>query len=54
MKRVIKTSLALAASVAAIAGTMAPAYVSAWGDNGGGRPDYIKEHNQKRGIGMYC
>ena len=54
MKRVIKTSLALAASVAAIAGTMAPAYVSAWGDNGGGRPSYTKDQINKGAIGKYC
>lgn len=54
MKRVIKTSLALAASVAAIAGTMAPAYVSAWGDNGGGRPSYTKDEINKGKIGKYC
>ena len=51
MKRVIKTSLALAASAAAIASTMAPALVSAWGDNGGGRKSYTIDQINKGAIG---
>jgi len=54
MKRVIKTSLAIAASAAAIASTMAPALVSAWGDNGGGRPSYTKAQINKGALGKYC
>lgn len=50
MKTAIKSTLAVAATAAAIAGVAAvPSLVSAWGDNGGMRPSYTKEQIS-RGI----
>ena len=49
MKKAVKTTLAVAASAAAVAGVASiPAIVSAWGDNGGMRPSYsVQEINEK-------
>ncbi len=47
MKNISKTMLGAAAAVAVAGIAIAPSAVSAWGDNGGGRPGYtIKEINE--------
>ena len=52
MKTAIKSTLAVAATAAAIAGVAAvPSLVSAWGDNGGGRPSYTVDQINNGAIG---
>lgn len=48
MNKAVKSTLAIAASAAMVAGVVVtPSLVSAWGDNGGGRPSYtIDQINQ--------
>ncbi len=44
MKKAVKTTLAVVATAAAVASVASvPSLVSAWGDNGGGRPSYTTE-----------
>ncbi len=55
MNKAVKSTLALAASAAAMASVVAtPSLVSAWGDNGGGRPSYtIDEINSLSANGQW-
>ena len=48
MNKAVKSTLTIAASAAMVAGVVVtPSLVSAWGDNGGGRPSYtIDQINQ--------
>lgn len=53
MNKVIKSTLAVAASAVTLASTMAPSLVSAWGDNSGpeGRPSYTIDEIENGALG---